>query len=91
MKTLSKRQILALHDHLIAETGGTARLWARPESRLRRLQQADSAHAALTFLALTGIKELSYPQQELSDIFLKLASGEAEYEYLLSWIKKHDA
>lgn len=26
MKTLSKRQILALHDHLIAETGGQAGL-----------------------------------------------------------------
>ena len=44
----------------------------------------------LTFLALNGV-EPRYTQQELSDIFLKLAAGEAEYEDLLAWINEHDS
>ena len=49
-----------------------------------------AAHAMLTFLAINGV-EPRYTQQELSDIFLKLAAGEAEYEDLLAWINEHDA
>ena len=49
-----------------------------------------AAHAMLTFFALNGV-EPRYTQQELSDIFLKLAAGEAEYEDLLAWINEHDA
>ena len=49
-----------------------------------------AAHAMLTFLALNGV-EPRYTQQELSDIFLKLAAGEAEYEDLLAWINEHDS
>lgn len=49
-----------------------------------------AAHATLTFLALNGV-ELQYTQEELSNIFLKLASGEAKYEDLLAWIIEHDA
>ena len=49
-----------------------------------------AAHATLTFLALNGV-ELEYTQEKLSDIFLKLASGEAKYEDLLAWIIEHDA
>ena len=48
------------------------------------------AHAMLVFLSVNGL-ELSYTQQELSDIFLKLAADEAQYEDLLAWIKEHDA
>ena len=125
MKTLSKRQILALHDHLIAETGGQAGL--RDEGLLESALAAPfaafgseelyptlvqkaarlgyglvrnhafvdgnkriAAHATLVFLALNGV-EPRYTQQELSDIFLKLAAGEAEYEDLLAWINEHDA
>lgn len=125
MRTLSKRQILALHDHLIAETGGQSGL--RDEGLLESalaapfaafgseelyptlIQKAArlgyglvqnhafvdgnkriAAHAMLTFLALNGV-EPRYTQQELSDIFLKLAAGEAEYEDLLAWINEHDA
>ena len=125
MRTLSKRQILALHDHLIAETGGQAGL--RDEGLLESALAAPfaafgseelyptlvqkaarlgyglvrnhafvdgnkriAAHAMLTFLALNGV-EPRYTQQELSDIFLKLAAGEAEYEDLLAWINEHDA
>ena len=125
MRTLSKRQILALHDHLIAETGGQSGL--RDEGLLESALAAPfaafgseelyptlvqkaarlgyglaknhafidgnkriAAHAMLTFLALNGV-EPRYTQQELSDIFLKLAAGEAEYEDLLAWIKEHDA
>lgn len=125
MKTLSKRQILALHNHLIAETGGQPGL--RDEGLLESALAAPfaafgseelyptlvqkaarlgyglaknhafidgnkriAAHAMLTFLALNGV-EPRYTQQELSDIFLKLAAGEAEYEDLLAWIKEHDS
>ena len=125
MRTLSKRQILALHDHLIAETGGQAGL--RDEGLLESALAAPfaafgseelyptlvqkaarlgyglaknhafidgnkriAAHAMLTFLALNGV-EPRYTQQELSDIFLKLAAGEAEYEDLLAWVKEHDS
>lgn len=125
MRTLSKRQILALHDHLIAETGGQSGL--RDEGLLESalaapfaafgseelyptlIQKAArlgyglvqnhafvdgnkriAAHAMLTFLALNGV-EPRYTQQELSDIFLKLAAGEAEYKDLLAWINEHDA
>ena len=125
MRTLSKRQILALHDHLITETGGQAGL--RDEGLLESALAAPfaafgseelyptlvqkaarlgyglvrnhafvdgnkriAAHAMLTVLALNGV-EPRYTQQELSDIFLKLAAGEAEYEDLLAWINEHDA
>ena len=125
MRTLSKRQILALHDHLIAETGGQSGL--RDEGLLESALAAPfaafgseelyptlvqkaarlgyglvknhafidgnkriAAHAMLTFLALNGV-EPRYTQQELSDIFLKLAAGEAEYEDLLAWVKEHDS
>lgn len=125
MKTLSKRQILALHDHLIAETGGQAGLrddgllesalaapfasFGSEELYPTLVQKAArlgyglvknhafidgnkriTAHATLVFLAINGI-ELRYTQQELSDIFLKLAADEAQCEDLLAWIKEHDA
>lgn len=116
---------MALHDHLIAETGGQPGL--RDEGLLESALAAPfaafgseelyptlvqkaarlgyglaknhafidgnkriAAHAMLTFLALNGV-EPRYTQQELSDIFLKLAAGEAEYEDLLAWIKEHDS
>ena len=125
MRTLSKRQILALHDHLIAETGGQSGLrdegllesalaapfaaFGSEELYPKLIQKAArlgyglvqnhafvdgnkriAAHAMLTFLALNGV-EPRYTQQELSDIFLKLAAGEAEYEDLLAWINEHDS
>ncbi|HIT02960.1 MAG TPA: type II toxin-antitoxin system death-on-curing family toxin [Candidatus Caccocola faecipullorum] len=125
MKTLSKRQILSLHDHLIAETGGQAGLrddgllesalaapfaaFGSEELYPTLVQKAArlgyglvknhafidgnkriAAHATLVFLAVNGV-ELRYTQQELSDIFLKLAADEARYEDLLVWIKEHDA
>ena len=46
------------------------------------------AHAMPVFLALNKI-ELEYTQQELSDIILKVASGENEFNDLLKWIIKH--
>ena len=42
----------------------------------------------LVFLALNGV-ELTYTQQELIDIILHLAAGEAEYEDLLNWLLSH--
>ena len=47
------------------------------------------AHSMLVFLALNGI-ELEYTQKELSDIFLEVAVGTAEYEDLLLWILEHE-
>ena len=46
------------------------------------------AHAMLVFLAVNGL-ELSYTQQELSDIILQVAAGEKEYDDLLVWRLAH--
>ena len=45
-------------------------------------------HAMLVFLAVNGL-ELSYTQQELSDIILQVAAGEKEYDDLLVWLLAH--
>lgn len=42
----------------------------------------------LVFLALNGY-ELVYSQQELSNIILALAAGNADMEDLLQWINCH--
>ncbi len=46
------------------------------------------AHAMLVTLKLNGIS-LSYTQQELSSVFLELASGEIAYEELKVWVQSH--
>lgn len=46
------------------------------------------AHAMLVFLAVNGL-ELSYTQQELSDIILQVAAGEKKYDDLLVWLLAH--
>ncbi|MCC8073685.1 MAG: type II toxin-antitoxin system death-on-curing family toxin [Clostridiales bacterium] len=46
------------------------------------------AHAMLVFLELNNI-ELGYTQNELSDIFLKVASGECKFDELLQWVITH--
>lgn len=46
------------------------------------------AHVMLVFLALNGI-ELAYSQQELVDIILAVAAGQAKAEQLLQWILAH--
>ena len=46
------------------------------------------AHAMLVFLELNGI-HVSYSQEELSDIFLDIASGKKGYDELLAWIVIH--
>lgn len=46
------------------------------------------AHAMLVTLKLNGIY-LSYSQQELSSVFLELASGEIAYEELKVWVQSH--
>lgn len=48
------------------------------------------AHAMLVFLALNGI-DILCTQKELSDIFLCLAAGKAEYEDLLRWVLEHQS
>lgn len=45
-------------------------------------------HVMLVFLALNGY-EMSYSQQELSDVILALASGEIGVEDILKWILEH--
>ena len=48
------------------------------------------AHAMLVFLALNGIF-LSYAQDELSSVFIKIASNEFDYAELLRWTTIHEA
>lgn len=45
-------------------------------------------HVMLVFLALNGY-ELLYTQKELSDVILRLASGEIGVEEILQWIMEH--
>lgn len=46
------------------------------------------AHAMLVFLALNGI-ELSYTQEELSDMVLNVAAGDSSFEDMVKWIIEH--
>ncbi len=46
------------------------------------------AHAMLVFLVLNGY-ELSYTQNELSDLILNVADGKQGYEDILKWILEH--
>jgi death-on-curing protein len=46
------------------------------------------AHVMLIFLALNGV-ELQYSQTELSDLILRLASGEIDTEHIFHWINSH--
>ncbi len=46
------------------------------------------AHLMLLFLFFNNV-ELTYTQEELSNIFLMIASGEKNYENLLDWIIEH--
>ena len=46
------------------------------------------AHVMLVFLTLNGY-ELSYSQNELSDVILALASGDIGEKELLQWIFEH--
>ena len=46
------------------------------------------AHAMLVFLSLNGI-ELSYSQNELSDVILGVASDNISFEELLEWVIEH--
>lgn len=123
MRTLSKLQVLLLHEQLIDATGGTHGL--RDEGLLESaltapfqsfagqsaypsLQQKAArlcfglvknhpfidgnkrigAHVMLVFLALNGLV-LSYTQDELSDVILRLANGQIGYEALLEWLLDH--
>ena len=123
MRTLSKLQVLLLHEQLIDSTGGTHGL--RDEGLLESaltapfqsfagqsaypsLQQKAArlcfglvknhpfidgnkrigAHVMLVFLALNGLV-LSYTQDELSDVILRLANGQIGYEALLEWLLDH--
>ena len=45
-------------------------------------------HAMLVFLALNGI-ELSYTQEELSDMVLDVAAGKLSFEDMVKWIINH--
>lgn len=46
-------------------------------------------HVMLVFLALNGI-ELDYTQEELSNMILRIAAGEADAEELLGWLLDHE-
>lgn len=123
MKTLSKRQILMLHQQLVEQTGGSdgirdeglldsalsapfqgfdnTDLYPSLQQKAARLcfglvknhpfvdgNKRIGAHAMLVFLVLNGV-ELSYTQEELSDIILQIAAGEKDYADLLEWLVCH--
>ncbi|MBE6125921.1 MAG: type II toxin-antitoxin system death-on-curing family toxin [Erysipelotrichaceae bacterium] len=46
------------------------------------------AHVMLVFLALNGIG-LEYEQDELSDLFIKIAEGSSGYPETLLWVIQH--
>lgn len=46
------------------------------------------AHAMLVFLSLNGV-ELTYTQQELSDMILDVAAGKQSFEDMVVWIQQH--
>ena len=46
------------------------------------------AHVMLVFLALNGIK-FEYEQDELSDLFMKIAEGSSGYPKTLLWVIQH--
>ena len=46
------------------------------------------AHAMLVFLMLNGI-DLDYTQEELSDLILKVVSGDSSFEDMVKWIVDH--
>ena len=46
------------------------------------------AHAMLVFLALNRIS-LNYTQEELIQIILQVAAGEADFQALLAWVIEH--
>ena len=48
------------------------------------------AHVMLVFLALNGI-ELDYKQEDLIDIILEVACGQANAQGLLEWILEHQS
>ena len=95
MKTLSKRQILMLHQQLVEQTGGSDGI--RDDGLCFGLvknhpfvdgNKRIGAHAMLVFLAVNGV-ELTYTQTELSDIILQVAASEKEYPDLLDWLIRH--
>lgn len=123
MKTLSKRQILMLHQQLVEQTGGSdgirdeglldsalsapfqgfdsTDLYPSLQQKAARLcfglvknhpfvdgNKRIGAHAMLVFLAVNGV-ELSYTQEELSDMILQVAASEKDYSDLLEWLVCH--
>ncbi len=48
------------------------------------------AHAMLVFLALNRIS-LNYTQEELIQIILQVAAGEADFQALLAWVIEHQS
>lgn len=123
MKRISKRQVLLLHNKLIAESGGSNGIrddglldsalsapyqeyvgfsnYPTIEEKAARLgyglinnhpfvdgNKRIGAHIMLLFLCINGV-ELKYEQEELIDIILKVASGQAGYDELYAWVVRH--
>ena len=96
MKLLSRRQILMLHSMLIAQSGGMDGL--RDEGLLgyglihnhpfvdgnKRI----GTHAMLVFLDINSIT-LSYEDDDLISVILRVAAGDMDDHGLLEWLKNH--
>ncbi len=123
MKRLSIEQVLLLHRHLIAQSGGSFEirdegllesaltapfqtysgedLYPTLQTKAARLgfgliknhamvdgNKRLGTHTMLIFLSLNGC-ELSYTQEELSNLILNIASDQKGYDDLLRWILEH--
>lgn len=123
MITLTKRQVIMLHEDIIRETGGSSGI--RDEGLLESALAAPfqtfsgkqaypsllekgarlgfgivsnhpfvdgnkriGAHTMLVFFMLNNIV-LHYSQEELVEIILNVAAGNADYQKLLSWVSEH--
>lgn len=123
MKRLTKKQIIMLHEILIAESGGTPEIrddglldsavnapfqsFAGTELYPTLLEKATrlgfgliknhpfidgnkriGTHAMLVFLELNH-QELTYSDNELTELILGIVASKYDEKYLLSWLQQH--
>ena len=86
MKYLTQDQVVRLHQALIETSGGSLGLIKNHPfiDGNKRI----GTHAMLIFLALNSIT-LSYNDEDLIDIILKVASNQANESNLYQWIENH--
>lgn len=97
MKYLTTDQVVRLHKVLIETSGGSSGIRDKGTRLAYGLiknhpfvdgNKRIATHAMLIFLSLNGMM-LSYEDEELIDIILKVASSQANESDLYQWIDKH--